>query len=141
MALLALVHPREQAHVSVVTLMTKCTLFKNTPALLTAPYRVESPVPAEVLRAFVSALEGGAIATTAANWAPLSLLSEEFGFDSLSADLSAFRRRPAIEAMPMVADGEARSRIADLEERARGRDREIAARAFGNEVESTRNRG
>jgi uncharacterized coiled-coil protein SlyX len=102
-----------------VTLMTKCTLFKNTPALLTAPYRVESPIPVSVFRAFLSALTGGAVEMTSANWAPLSLLSEEFGFDSLSASLSAFR--------PPVQDEEARSRITDLEERALGRAREIAA--------------
>jgi hypothetical protein len=55
MDLVALVHPREQAQVSVVTLVTKCALFRNKPALLGAPSRVESPVPAEVFRAFVSA--------------------------------------------------------------------------------------
>jgi hypothetical protein len=125
MALVALVHPREQAQVSVVTVMVKCTLFQNKPALLTAPYRVESPIPSEVFRTFVSGLEGVAVEITAANWAPLSLLSEEFGFDSLAADLSAFR--PPVQAMPVVGDGEARSRIGDLEERALGRDREIAA--------------
>jgi hypothetical protein len=126
LALLALVHPREQAHVSIVPLVAKCTLFQNKPTLLGAPYRVESPIPTEVFRAFVSALTGGAVAITAANWAPLSLLSEEFGFDSLAADLSAFRPHPRVQAMPTVADGDARSRIASLEERALGRDREIA---------------
>jgi hypothetical protein len=131
MALLALVHPREQAHVSAVTLMTKCALFQNKPALLTAPYRVESPILAEVFRAFVSALEGGAVEITSANWAPLSLLSEEFGFDSLAADLSAFRRRPTVQAMLAVADGDAQSRLASLEARALGRDREIAALQAG----------
>jgi hypothetical protein len=109
-----------------MTLMTKCTLFQNKPALLSAPYRVESPIPAEVFRAFVSGLEGGAVKITSANWAPLSLLSEEFGFDSLSADLSAFR-----PPVPAMSDGEARSRITDLEERALGRDREIAALQAG----------
>jgi hypothetical protein len=69
MALVALVHPGEQAQVSVVRLVTKCALFRNKPALLGAPYRVESPVPAEVFRAFVSALEGGAVEITVANWA------------------------------------------------------------------------
>jgi hypothetical protein len=127
MALLALVHPREQAHVSVVTLVTKCTLFQNKRTLLGAPYRVELPIPASVFRAFISALDGGAIDITSANWAPLSLRSDEFGFDSLSAALSAFRRRLLVEAIPTVADGDARSRIASLEERALGRDSEIAA--------------
>jgi hypothetical protein len=37
--------------------------------------------------------------------AQLSLLSEEFGFDSLAADLSAFHPCPPVEAMPLVADG------------------------------------
>jgi hypothetical protein len=55
MSLLALVHPREQAHVSVGPLVAKCTLFQNNPALLSAPYRVQSPILAEVSRAFVSA--------------------------------------------------------------------------------------
>jgi hypothetical protein len=127
MALVTLIHPREQAHVSVVPLVNKCTLFRNSPALLTAAYRVESPIPASVFRGFVTGLEGGAVEITAANWAPLSLVSDEFGFDSLSADLSAFRPHPPVQAMPAVADGEARSRITDLEERALGRDREIAA--------------
>jgi hypothetical protein len=35
MALLALVHPREQAHVSVVPLVAKCTLFQAMRQLLT----------------------------------------------------------------------------------------------------------
>jgi hypothetical protein len=129
MVLLALVHPREQAHVSVAALVAKCPIFQNKPALVSAPSRVESPIPAEVVRAFVSGLEGGGFEITATNWAPLSLLREEFGFDSLSAELSGFRPRPAVQAMPAVADGDARSRIVSPEERALGRDREIAALA------------
>jgi hypothetical protein len=129
MARLALVHPREQAHVAVMTLMAKCTLFQNKPALLSAPYRVESPIPAEVFRAFVSALNGRAVEITAANWASLSLLSEEFGFDSLAGDLTAFRPGPPVQAMPVIVYGDVRLRIADLEDRVLGWDREIRALA------------
>jgi uncharacterized coiled-coil protein SlyX len=126
MALVKLVHPREEAEVSPMQLISKCTLFKNNLALLSAPYRITSRITAEVFRAFVSALEDRAVEITAANSSPLLLLSGEFGFEALAADLSAFR-----SSAPMVADGAARSRIADLEERALAWDRTIAALQAG----------
>jgi hypothetical protein len=116
-----IVHPRGQAQVPVVPLVTKCTLFKNTPALLSAAYRIESSIPAEVFRVFVSALKGSAMKITDANWAPLSLLSEELGFDLLSAYLSAFR--PSLH----VQNREARSWLASLEERVLTADIETVA--------------
>jgi hypothetical protein len=105
MALIALVHHCEEAHISDVSLVAKGGLFKINRALLSAPYRVESQVPASVFWVFVSALEGAAVEITSANWGPLSLLSEEFGFDSLSADLSAFRPHPPVPAVLGVRTG------------------------------------
>jgi uncharacterized coiled-coil protein SlyX len=58
-------------------------------------------------------------------------VSDEFGFGSLAADLSAFRRHRPVQGMPAIADGEGQSRITDLEKRALEQDREIAALAVG----------
>jgi hypothetical protein len=146
MALLALVHPCEQVQISVEQLVAKCTLFKNKRKLLRAPYEVASPIPASVFRAFVSGLEGSSIEITSANWAPLSLLSDEFGFDSLSADLSAFRPHPPVQGLRAIADGDGRSRIVSLEERSLGREPRNCgssggSRAFERESRSALIRG
>jgi hypothetical protein len=119
-----LVHPEEQVPVAATRLIEKCTRFKTNPALASAPYAVKSPVPIRVFREFFSALDDGAIEITNANFAGLSLLSTEFGFDGLTAQLSDFRSSAAFAGE--VADAEARARIAALEERALERDKDLA---------------
>jgi hypothetical protein len=123
----ALVHPRERCEVSAAQLILKCTVFKSNLALLSAPYAVKSSVSLEVFREFLSALDGFAVAIGSANFAGLSLLCAEFGFEGLRERLSEFRRSAdfAGEAGE-TADAEARARIAALEARALERDRETA---------------
>jgi hypothetical protein len=119
-----LVHPEEQVPVAATRLIEKCTLFKTNPALVGAPYAVKSAIPIRVFREFLSALEGEAVEVTNANFGGLSLLSTEFGFDGLTAQLSAFRSSGAFAGE--VADAEARARIAALEARAHARDKDLA---------------
>jgi hypothetical protein len=120
-----LVHPHEHYQVPAPRLIDKCTLFKQNLPLVCAPYSVKSSVPIEVFRTFISALDDGVIEITKSNFAELSLLSTEFGFEAMSARLSAFRSSESFAGGP--ADSEARARISALEERAIERDFEIAA--------------
>jgi hypothetical protein len=112
-----LVHPEEQVPVAAPRLIEKCTLFQKDLTLVGAPYAVKSAVPIQVFREFLSALEGGAIKITNANFVGLSLLSTEFGFNGVTKQLSEFRSSAAFAGE--VADAEARERIAALEEQAR----------------------
>jgi hypothetical protein len=120
-----IIHPREQRAVSAARLIDKCTLFKTNLLLLSSPYSIRSTVPIDVFRAFVSALEDGAVEITNANLASLSLLCTEFGFAALTARLSEFRCSAAYAGK--TADVEVLARIVALEERALERDRETAA--------------
>jgi peptidoglycan hydrolase CwlO-like protein len=120
----SLVHPHARRAVSAARLIDKCTLFKTNLSLLTAPYSVKSSVPVEVFRAFVSALEDGAVEITKANVAGLSLLCTEFGFGALGTRLSDFG---SSASLPLASvDAEARAQIAAREERVLTRDRETA---------------
>jgi hypothetical protein len=120
-----LVHPKKRLPVAATRLIEKCTLFKTNLALVGAPYAVKSAVPIRVFREFLSALEGGGTEITNANFAWLSLLCAEFGFEAFAARLSEFRSSAAFAGE--VADAEARARIAALEERAHARDKDVAA--------------
>jgi hypothetical protein len=51
-----LVHLAETRRVSARLLLNASTLFENDTSLLNGPYRVRSPVSAEVFRCFVSAV-------------------------------------------------------------------------------------
>jgi hypothetical protein len=55
--LVELVHPQVSHQVSVVPLITKYDLFKNNPALIIAPYRIQSEVSLNDFQDFVSALK------------------------------------------------------------------------------------
>jgi hypothetical protein len=57
-------------------LASKCGLFHTNPGLLASPYRVASPVSADVFAEFLAALRGSPVAATPA----LLELSREFGF-------------------------------------------------------------
>jgi hypothetical protein len=63
-------------------------VFKEAPALLKDPYEIKSYVPPNLFWEFVAALKDRAVEITPANLHGLSILSDEFGFDSLRARLS-----------------------------------------------------
>jgi hypothetical protein len=67
-------------------------LFKDNPHLLDFPYSVQSIVPLPAFQDFVSALLGRGLEVTAANFAGLQRLSEEFGFTDLELELSTFKQ-------------------------------------------------
>jgi hypothetical protein len=115
-----LVHRQESRRVAAVRLISKCTLFKDN---LVSPYQVKSDVPFEVFREFLSLLDDGAVEISNANFAGLSLLCTEFGFESLSLRLLGFRSSAAFAGQ----SGDSETRIARLEERALARDRSAAA--------------
>jgi hypothetical protein len=89
---LELVHPRETLKVPFRTLVLKCNLFSDDPALACAPYSVQAPVSVDDFRQFVLALEDKDVEMTNANFGGLSLLCDEFRFTPLSERLSAFRQ-------------------------------------------------
>jgi hypothetical protein len=90
-AMVDLIHLQETHRASGRRLMNACALFEKNMSLLTAPYRVKSVVTADVFRDFISAIEERPMLITPANFHGLSLLCAEFGFEELSARLSAFR--------------------------------------------------
>jgi hypothetical protein len=55
----------------------------------------------------VAATEGNAIVIANENFAALSLLGAEFGFEALNEKLSEFKASPAFRAMPDSEDAEA----------------------------------
>jgi hypothetical protein len=87
---ITLIHPEETFTVPTLQTITKCSLFQNNPALLTAPYRVKSSVFLSIFREFVSELEGKTVNITETNLSELQLLCKEFGFDEFSTKLSKF---------------------------------------------------
>jgi hypothetical protein len=72
-------------------LMLNAKRFANSPILFGSAYSVTSSVSFHTFVQFVSALEGIEIEITNENFADLSRLSDEFGFDALSDKLSRFR--------------------------------------------------
>jgi hypothetical protein len=125
MAFVFLVHPEDQIQISGLRLITKCTLFQSNLALAAAPYAIKSAVTVEVFRQFVAALEDSAIEITSANVTGLTLLSSEFGFESLSTRLSEFRSSLDCTTPGQTTDPQVWLRIAALEEGAMQRDRAI----------------
>jgi hypothetical protein len=102
-----LLHPREQRQVPRTRVIEKYALFKNNIAVLGASYSVNSSVPIEVFREFASALEDDRVVVTNANFDGLSMLSAEFAFEAMAAQLSDFRSSAAFAAE--VAHAEARA--------------------------------
>jgi hypothetical protein len=88
---------------------------------------VRAPVSVEDFRQFVSALEDQDVEVTNANFGGLSLLSDEFRFESLSERLSAFRQSADFKEVSTMEDSEARLRLSALEQRLLQRDDEFAA--------------
>jgi hypothetical protein len=102
MATLDLISSGERIPVSFVSLIRKCMRFRDNFALLARPYQVQSDVSIDVLRAFVSAIEGGRVDITDANFQPLFLLCKEFGFDGFAMQFSPFRAQ-AVSARALNA--------------------------------------
>jgi hypothetical protein len=123
MSVIDLVHPGEVRRVPVAQLMNKCTLFRNNPSLLGAPYAVRSSVPLDAFRDFVSALDDCLnVSINDGNFPGLSELSSEFGFDALAARLSVFRPSPGLrDGLPV----EIRARLLALEGRGAQYERQI----------------
>jgi uncharacterized coiled-coil protein SlyX len=105
-------------------LVANCDLFATNAALAGRPYRVRSSVPLGVFRQFLAAIEGKGVDVTNENVSGMAQLCNEFGFQSLSSKLSAFRNSITYKDS---ADAEARSRISALEERVSQQERRIAA--------------
>jgi hypothetical protein len=120
--LVELVQPQGSHQVSVVSLIMKCDLFKNTLGLTIAPERVEFRVFLEDFRDFVSAIKDKPISNTDSKHPELSQLSEEFGFQALSMKLSMHRKSPGLTD---VQTAEVVSRISSLKERARQHERQF----------------
>jgi hypothetical protein len=72
-------------------LRAECQTFQQSPERLDSPDQVRSRVCIEVLRSFISAIEGTAPNITKENVSRLSLLCREFGFRDLFSRISAFR--------------------------------------------------
>jgi hypothetical protein len=89
MASVVLVHPQETRQVSGLQLITKCDLFRNDLTLVVSPYNIKSSVFVEDFREFVSAIEDRPIKITVSNISGLSLLSKEFGFESLTENFQS----------------------------------------------------
>jgi hypothetical protein len=122
-----LVHPHQILKVAGGVLTRKCTLFLDDPALAASPYSVRAPVSVADFCLFVSALEGKDVDVTNDNVRGLSLLCDEFGFQSLSERLSSFRQSADFNEVVVVEDSEARLRLSALEERLLQRDDEFEA--------------
>jgi hypothetical protein len=73
----------EPINVSIVSLMTKCSLFQTKPELLSKPYKVESGVSPDSLRMFVGVIGGAVAEISDANVRDLSQLCDEFKFVEL----------------------------------------------------------
>jgi hypothetical protein len=114
MASVTLLHPEETFTIPILQAMNKCCLFQNNPALLIAPYRVQSSVSLSIFREFLSALEGNAINITDTNFRELHQLCEEFCFSELAAKLSEFRPSKDFKE---AEDADPRGQIAALEEK------------------------
>jgi hypothetical protein len=102
-----------------VPLFMNCQTFVKNPALLMATYQVQSPVAADILRTFLSAVEGATPELTIANAPGLALLCDEFGFTSLAEQVSEFESRHS------SIDEHARRIIAALKDQLVQQNREI----------------
>jgi hypothetical protein len=96
MATTELVLVGEAFRVPSLALHQSCKLFAHTPP--SSPYEVQSPVPADLFRTFLSALKGTAVEVTKDNIGGLSALCAEFGFRAFAAKISEFSRSHELSA-------------------------------------------
>jgi hypothetical protein len=106
--------------VLMVPLITQCSLFETTPALLAKPYDVQSRVSLDSFRTFVSAIGGTEPNITDDNANDLLLLSDEFNFTTLSTAVAAWR---AAHPSP---DSDTRQILASLNEQFRSQVRVLS---------------
>jgi uncharacterized coiled-coil protein SlyX len=109
--------------VPIAPLFTNCTLFRTNMSLTNSPYRVKSTVTLGVLGLFIDAIEGRSIDITNESVCGLSILSDEFGFLSLSSRISSLHCSATFHGSP---DFQARERVSSLEERFSEITRQIA---------------
>jgi uncharacterized coiled-coil protein SlyX len=105
-------------------LIANCDLFANRDVPTSSPYCVMPNVPLDGFRQFIEGIEGKAIKVTNQNILSLTQLCDEFGFQTLSLKVSAFRNSSEFRGS---ADDEVRSQISGLEERVSQQERRIAA--------------
>jgi hypothetical protein len=74
--------------VSPAALISKCTLFRSRPELLSSPYAIQASCSEGEFRVFLSHIEGEPSPVAAASIPVLSLLAREFGFDDLESLLA-----------------------------------------------------
>jgi hypothetical protein len=82
---------RNESHVPVPLIVSRCDLFADDPGLAALPYHLKSKVSLSDFREFVSALEDTTVKVTNNNFKGLLELCEEFRFQDLRARLSQFR--------------------------------------------------
>jgi hypothetical protein len=94
-----LIFGQTQFSVKKVTLMMACEQFEEHPSLLKSSYLVQFSVPISLFQQFVDELQGKEIEITASNYSGFCQLCEEFGYSSLSAQLSVFRNSLGFRAL------------------------------------------
>jgi hypothetical protein len=129
MSSIILIHPEEKCEVVGLHVINKCNLFRNNLILTTVPYKIRSSVPLSIFLQFVLALNGNTLTITDSNLVGLSLLCEEFGFETLGAQLLEFKQSRKQNG---IEDTEVRTRITTIEEQLRQctHDIEMLQRAF-----------
>jgi hypothetical protein len=92
-------------------------------ALVAAPYPLKSVVPAHIFDDFISELEGQTIQVTTDNYAGLTLLCQEFGFDDLANRLKDIHESQALTS----EHSDLSDRLSALEELTLEQGRHLAA--------------
>jgi hypothetical protein len=116
MSPVTLIHSEQKFIVPLYHAIHKCRLFENKPILTASPYQVQSPVSLSIFWEFVSALNGHTVKITNTNFPELQLLSQEFGFKELSAQLSRFWQLLQNDMQQRIAAPFARIRSSHLSE-------------------------
>jgi hypothetical protein len=112
MAEVDLVHPELTQCILAVPLITKCRQFIANPSLILAPSHITSATSFDAFQAFVETLEGHAAYVTDGNYTGLSRLCQEFGFEGLNAQRSAFHPSAGFaEALRCISEVEKRVKV------------------------------
>jgi predicted nucleic acid-binding protein len=106
--------------VPMLQLITHCSIFQTTPALLAKPYDVQSRVSIDSFGVFVGVIGGTNPAITPDNVTDLGLLADEFKFAALSTAVADWR------AAHPLQDADTRLVAAALDERLQAHDRALS---------------
>jgi hypothetical protein len=87
----SLVFQSQLFRVLIVPLITQCSIFETTPALLAKPYQIQSRVSIDSFRTFVGAIGGTKPNITGDNAVDLWLLSDKFQCAALLTAIAAWR--------------------------------------------------